>query len=59
MGPGLGFKQNLKCEQLLKALGCDSVTTITSLFQKPHNLSSPQATWLQSKLFRVADNNLP
>lgn len=59
MGPGSGSKQNLMCKQHLKALGLHSAVPITSLVQKPHNSSSPQVTWLQSKLFRKADNNLP
>lgn len=46
-GPGLHSKQNLMCEELLKDRGCHAVTVITSPVQKPHNLSSPQATWLK------------
>lgn len=59
MGPGLGSKRNLTCEELVKALGCRAVALISSLVQKPHNVSSPQVTWLQSMLFGAADNNLP
>lgn len=59
MGPGLGSEQNVTREELLKALGCHSVALISSLVQKPHNLSSPRVTWLQSMLFGAADNNLP
>lgn len=57
-GARIGLQTNLMCKQLLKALGCRSVTLITSMVQKP--ITCPLHRDLARKqVVRVADNNLP